>query len=111
MGPKTAIVWFFNNEKQGIILEDDCIPSISFFMFCDELLEKYKKNKKIKVISGDNGSGLLPMKYFEGKDYSYTSLPLIWGWASWEDTWKEIIDLGQWSRNKVLEQIKKLLFC
>ena len=99
-GPKTAIDWFFNNEKQGIILEDDCIPSISFFKFCDELLEKYKKNKKIKIISGDNGSGVLPMKYFEGKDYSYTSLPLIWGWASWEDTWREYSsDLGQWSRD------------
>ena len=31
----TAIDWFFDNEEQGIILEDDCFPSQSFFWFCE----------------------------------------------------------------------------
>ena len=37
-----AITWFFENEEMGIILEDDCLPSQSFFWYCEELLKKYK---------------------------------------------------------------------
>ena len=41
-----GINWFFKNVKQGIILEEDCIPDPSFFRFCYDLLNKYKKEKK-----------------------------------------------------------------
>ncbi|MEQ8880645.1 MAG: nucleotide-diphospho-sugar transferase, partial [Cyclobacteriaceae bacterium] len=37
----------FATEKQAIILEDDCIPSVSFFRFCDELLDKYSTDQRI----------------------------------------------------------------
>ena len=37
-----AIRWFFNHVEAGIILEDDDVPSVSFFSYCKELLEKYK---------------------------------------------------------------------
>ena len=42
MAVSGAIDWFFANEEKGIILEDDCLPSQSFFWFCEELLYKYK---------------------------------------------------------------------
>ena len=42
-----GITWFFEHEEQGIILEDDCLPSQSFFWFCEELLEKYKDDKRV----------------------------------------------------------------
>jgi hypothetical protein len=38
----------------GIILEDDCLPLPNFFLFCEELLIKYRYNKKITHISGNN---------------------------------------------------------
>ena len=38
----SAIDWFFENEEEGIILEGDCLPSQSFFWFCEELLERYR---------------------------------------------------------------------
>ncbi len=47
-----AIDWFFENEEQGIILEDDCLPSQSFFWFCEELLERYKDDMRIFMIAG-----------------------------------------------------------
>jgi len=34
----SAIDWFFSFEKKGIILEDDCVPSLDFFYFCENLL-------------------------------------------------------------------------
>ena len=50
----TAISWFFNNEEQGIILEDDCLPNTSFFHFCEEMLNYYKENETIMHIGGTN---------------------------------------------------------
>ena len=47
-----AITWFFENEEMGIILEDDCLPSQSFFWFCEKLLKKYNKEKRIMLITG-----------------------------------------------------------
>jgi len=87
LGPRSAISWFFENEEQGIILEDDCIPNESFFRFMDELLPKYDENKEVWIISGDNGGPVLNQKYFQGQDYIFTNIPLIWGWASWRDRW------------------------
>ena len=42
-GVNAAISWFFENEEMGIILEDDCVPDQTFFRFCEELLEYYRK--------------------------------------------------------------------
>src|SRR5262245_42318064 len=42
LGPSTAIDWFFEHEEEGIILEDDCVPSQSFFSYCAELLKRFR---------------------------------------------------------------------
>ena len=50
----SAITWFFDNVEEGIILEDDTLPDPSFFPFCKTLLEKYRNDEKVKIISGNN---------------------------------------------------------
>ena len=83
-GPKAGyegICWFFNSVKQGIILEDDCIPNIDFFKFCDELLEYYKDDNRVGHITGNNfqnGNIRGDSSYYFSK-YTHT-----WGWASWQ---------------------------
>ena len=57
LGPAEAITWFFEHVEQGIILEDDCLASNSFFSFCEETLELYKNDARIFVISGYNPIG------------------------------------------------------
>ena len=47
-GVYTAINWFFENEEEGIIIEDDCVLQSSFFPFAEELLNKYGYNGKDK---------------------------------------------------------------
>jgi hypothetical protein len=49
-----AIDWFFEQEEMGIILEDDCLPSQSFFWFCEELLLRYKGDMRVGHIAGYN---------------------------------------------------------
>ena len=82
----SAISWFFDQEEMGIILEDDCLPAVDFFIFCDEMLQKYKDKDEISIISGCN--------FQHGKkrgDFSYyfSHLTHIWGWASWRRVWND----------------------
>jgi len=49
-----ALNWFFSHEESGIILEDDTLPAISFFEFCEKMLKKFKKDKSIWAINGFN---------------------------------------------------------
>src|SRR6478736_6693547 len=85
-GPASSISWFFEHETEGIILEDDCLPSDSFFTFCTELLEKYRDDTRVMEIGGNN----LEQPEWREPDYSYTfsNLIYIWGWATWRRAWK-----------------------
>lgn len=81
----SSITWFFEHEEMGIILEDDCVPDVSFFPFCQELLEKYQNDDRIAMISGNNfqfGRKVDECSYYFSR---YTH---IWGWASWRRAWK-----------------------
>jgi hypothetical protein len=80
-----AITWFFENEEMGIILEDDCLPSQSFFWFCEELLKRYKDDMRIWHIGGCNFQD--GIKRGDG-DYYFSSINHVWGWASWANRWK-----------------------
>ena len=50
----TGLDWVFSQVEEAIILEDDCLPDPSFFRFCEELLEEYRHNTKIMLVSGQN---------------------------------------------------------
>jgi hypothetical protein len=79
-----AITWFFNNEEEGIVLEDDCLPNLDFFRFCDLHLEKYRFDNRIGHICGCNFQD--NTKRGEA-DYYFSRLIHVWGWASWRRVW------------------------
>lgn len=80
-----GIDWFFKNEEEGIILEDDVLPHPDFFSYCDELLERYRDDDDIFSISGRN------CFYDEQPEspfsYYFTNFTAIWGWAGWRRSW------------------------
>lgn len=80
-----AIDWFFENVEKGIILEDDCLPSQSFFRFCQEMLERYEDDERVMQISGTNIEG----KSKINEDYFFSNYFNAWGWATWRRAWKE----------------------
>ena len=86
LGPSKAITWFFENVDEGIILEDDCLPNDTFFRFSVELLERYRNNPKISIISGNNFQLIQPMSL--GTDYYYSLFPSTNGWAAWKRSWE-----------------------
>jgi hypothetical protein len=80
-----AISWFFQHEEEGIILEDDVLPHLDFFPYCEELLERYRNVDEVKFISGRNN--LLGEKV-SNDSYYFSAFNHVWGWAGWRKTWK-----------------------
>lgn len=105
-GPIKAINWFFESEEQGVILEDDCLPSQSFFSFCDSLLELYKHDERIWHIDGTTFQNI---KVIES--YSFSRYALIWGWATWRRAWVkydgEMKDFPCFLKGKLIKNIWK----
>tara|TARA_B100000780_G_scaffold137038_1_gene95935 strand:+ start:345 stop:1301 length:957 start_codon:yes stop_codon:yes gene_type:complete len=93
----SALDWFFLHEKKGIILEDDTLPSPSFFNFCNKLLIKYYNDKKIFSISG-----YTPLKKTRADaDYFFSKFFMCWGWATWRSRWliaKKLIPKKKWTK-------------
>lgn len=102
----SAVTWFFENVEEGIILEDDCLPNESFFIFCEQILNKYRCEEKIMHVSGNN---FLFDKVKIKDDYYFSHIPHIWGWATWRRAWQtynfEITDWPELKREKMLSKI------
>jgi hypothetical protein len=83
-GVASAITWFFEHAPHGIILEDDCVASSSFYRFCQELLARYEDNPEVMHISGNN------FQYGRkrgGASYYFSRYTHTWGWATWRRAW------------------------
>ena len=83
-GVSTAISWFFEYEEQGIILEDDCLPHLDFFSFCENLLDRYARDERVSIITGNNFQN---GKWRGDGSYYFSKYNHIWGWASWRRSW------------------------
>ncbi|MBR8826970.1 MAG: glycosyltransferase family 2 protein [Gomphosphaeria aponina SAG 52.96 = DSM 107014] len=81
----SGLSWVFTQVEEAIILEDDCLPHPTFFRFCEELLDYYRDDKRIMVISGDNYQfGRQRTEY----SYYFSRYNHCWGWATWRRAWK-----------------------
>lgn len=81
--------WAFSMADKCIVLEDDDIPSQSFFPFCKEMLDRYEHDTRISMITGTNYDEVTPDIPY---DYFFATTFSISGWASWRrviDQWDE----------------------
>jgi len=105
-GVSSAISWFFEHEEEGIIIEDDILPHLDFFKYCDEMLERYRGNDKIKCICGSNA-------FYDEIQYPYSyyfsHYMMVWGWATWKRTWNEYDkSLKTITREEFIQEVKAL---
>lgn len=80
--------WAFTLTDRCIFFEDDDRPSLSFFPFCQELLERYKDDPRVGLITGtnyDQRTTDCPDSYF------FTSAFNINGFATWRRVY-EVLD-------------------
>ena len=79
--------WAFSLADKVMVLEDDVVPSQSFFPFCKEMLDRYEHDQRVGMIAGFNVDEVTPDVPY---DYFFTTAFSIWGWASWRrvvDRW------------------------
>ena len=99
-----AMDWLFDNEPMGIVLEEDCVASGAFFDYCDQLLPKYKDEKKVWIISGDNYT---PEANPKDLDYFFVHSAHIYGWASWTDRWHSLDrKMERWNEVSLWKRIR-----
>ncbi|MCV7440540.1 methyltransferase type 11 [Mycobacterium seoulense] len=98
----SGITWAFELVDRAIILEDDCVPSASFFPYCAELLNYYETDERIMMVSGDNH---LFGRAGTADSYYFSRYPHVWGWATWRRAWaKYDLNMTNWPeiRNRKL---------
>lgn len=105
--PMTGLNWVFEKVDQAIILEDDCLPATSFFSFCSELLEKYKNDDRVMMISGTN----VAQKWkCASQSYHFSYFGGSLGWASWRRAWRYYdYEMRLWSQEEVRNRIRDVL--
>jgi len=99
----SAIDWFFENVDEGIIIEDDNLPDLSFFSFCEQMLELYRNDTRVMQISGNN---FFRGKKFGDKSYYFSKVAQVWGWATWKRAWNLFdVNMSSYEAFKKTKQI------
>jgi hypothetical protein len=99
---KGSLDWFFSFVDEGIILEDDTLPDVSFFSYCEKMLNLYRNEKKVWSISGFNfGADTM----FQNENFLFARFMNMWGWATWKRSYDKVdYSLEKWrsANNKKL---------
>jgi hypothetical protein len=90
----SGLDWVFSEVEEAIILEDDCLPDMSFFRFCEDMLARYRNDDRIGHISGDNFQF---EKQRTASSYYFSHHSHVWGWATWRRAWKDYdLSMSRW---------------
>ncbi len=93
----SGITWAFEQAEELIILEDDCLPDDSFFAYCEELLDRYRHEPQVMMISGNNFQPQVRTNH----SYYFSRYTHIWGWASWRRAWNSYdLDMKTWPHDR-----------
>ncbi|MDJ1172668.1 hypothetical protein [Roseofilum capinflatum] len=102
----SGLDWVFETVEEAIILEDDCLPDITFFRFCEELLSHYRNTEEVMVITGTN--------FFFGyqptpESYYFSRYIDCWGWATWRRAWQHFdFEMEEWPRLREKNWLQEL---
>ena len=106
--PADAITWLFENEDRGVILEDDCVASPSFFPFVEEMLKRYENDETISIVCGSNFDKTHRCQAKEA-DYFFSKISYTWGWATWKRNWEDYdYTMQAWGKTNKSRMLKWL---
>jgi hypothetical protein len=80
----SGITEVFSIVDRTIILEDDIIASDDFFVFQEQMLERYKDDNRVMMVTGWNSFVEYPIEGYAG---FFSKSSAIWGWGSWRRAW------------------------
>ncbi len=84
----TGLNWVFEQVEEAVILEDDCIPSMQFFAYAEQMLARYREDSKVMMIAGSNHV----QRYKVPASCFFTARVYTWGWATWRRAWERYCD-------------------
>lgn len=82
----SGLKFAFTKVDRLIFLEDDILPSLSFFPYCSEMLEKYRDDFRVYMICGMNHLGDYNKP---NSDYFFSQSGSIWGLGMWKRTFEQ----------------------
>ena len=102
--PIKGITWFFEQNKYGVILEDDVILSKKCMQLFSYLLEKYFFKNDVMSISSFN-------EFTNKKIESIYNISVFrsWGWATWAEKWMMHLEFSKKIKNFSIWQLYNLL--
>lgn len=101
----SGLNWVFSQVERAIVLEDDCLPHPDFYGYCDALLECYKDDDRVMVVTGNN--------FQDGRrrgtaSYYFSKYNHVWGWATWRRAWQKndpsLAFWPEWKESNAWEQ-------
>jgi len=99
--------WVFTFTDRCIILEDDCWPELSFFTFCENLLQRYENDLEVMTIGGCAPE---QSEKINQSSYYFSRYPNVWGWATWKRTWDLVeLNLPNWDSLRSTDWLRKQL--
>lgn len=109
MGLKQRVVsglnWVFDEVDRAIILEDDCVPEVSFFRFCAKLLTRFENDTHVMTISGNNFQPRRRTEY----SYYFSRYMHCLGWATWRRAWDRYSpDMRAWPEIRNADGLRQI---
>lgn len=95
-------VW--SRVDRCIYMEDDIIPSVSFFQFCKEMFDKYQNDPRIFAICGMNHLGINEEC---SSDYFFSRYGSVWGVGLWKRSYEEYFELSFREDSYIFNLLKK----
>jgi hypothetical protein len=103
----SGLNWIFEQVEECIILEDDCLPSASFFPFCAQLLERYQYDKQIMHI---NGYSYQFGRVTTADSYYFSRITCPWGWATWRRAWQYYdVRVRRWAELRETDWLQEIM--
>lgn len=101
----SACDWIFSTEDFAIIMEDDCRPSPDFFKYVADAESVLSNNSRAMLICGTQFAPEL----VTGNRWSYSSYPLMWGWATSKVKWNLLrgLVLGRFADENEVFDLRK----
>lgn len=84
-GPRNAINWFVDLAGEGIVLEDDTVPSVGALRFLTQMLNRYREEPKVMSVAA---TSLGARRYRGAPDFFASRYATTWGWATWPRAWQ-----------------------
>jgi len=100
---ESALDWFFSHVDAGIVIEDDCLVDTSFFPYAADLLDRYRFEEEVSMVSGFTFAKTTATR----TSYRFSRLCPVWGWATWAGSWERYSSsMEDWDPDLLMDKMK-----